>query len=167
MLLFHYRMFAYWLQRVKFVSLPLKDKESRISLLTYGLELSQFKRSLPLMLGCFKHFRISLPELSALEAICTPLIHTSPQVQQAMDVLNKLKVLIADLTPSSMQYFHAVKQAHQVVQFFYSQTEFQTKFDLLTAKYQGHAYGLVRLDNLFSVFEMLEPFVGLLRGITS
>jgi hypothetical protein len=117
------------------------------------------------MLECFHYFQISHTELSTLETWSTNIIHTSPTLPQAADMLVKLKKLVGDLSPLNMTYFQYVKRAHQVVEFFMTQTEFQKKFDLVSSKHQGHTYALGKLNNMFSVFEMLEPFIIFLQGM--
>lgn len=143
-----------------------REVPDRVSLLCYAMELSQLKNTLPLMLDCFKHFHISLPDLNVLEGICSQLSRAPITLSVVAEWMTKIRRLISDLSATSMQYFRYVKLASHIVKYFSEQTEFQKKFDLIVTKYQGHVYGLEKLNNMFSVFEMLEPFIVLLKGNT-
>lgn len=119
------------------------------------------------MVECFKHFQIKLPDLHALEQMSFNLLHTPLVLSIVPETTRKLRQLISDLSAPSMQYFLYVKQAHQVVTYFSEHTELHKKIDLLVAKHHGNTYGLEKLNNMFAVFEMLEPFVVLLQGTVS
>ena len=143
----------------------MKSTAHQIDLLCQGFELCQFKHNVPHMLECFRLFELSHAELTSLDTWSINT-HTSPTLSQATGMLIQLRGLIAGLSPLNMVYFQYVKRAHQVVHFFITQTEFQKKFDLISSKYQSHAYALGKLNNMFAVFEMLEPFIEFLQGST-
>ena len=140
--------------------------DTQIASLLIGFEVAQYKHTLPHILECFHFFQLSHTELSTLEAWKASCTHLSPTLKESAAMLVKVKKLIADLSPLNMTYFQHVNRAHQVVDFFRTQTDFEKKFDAVSENYRSQPYALGKLNNMFAVFEMLDPFIRFLQGIS-
>jgi hypothetical protein len=58
-----------------------------------------------------------------------------------------------------LRYFARVHEAFEVVDFLRRLKDFRRQADLLSGQLQGYQFGLDMLNNVFSVREILEPFL--------
>lgn len=141
------------------------ELETRLTILKAGVELSQIKNELQLLLSCIEYFNYQFVEFNDLKKFHSDLQQSDPLLFQCSSKLTSLYTITGIFTASLLEIFEHVKNSSFVVDFFSSLNDFQHKYDMLLARQQGYKYGMKKLGIVLAVYRLLEPFVVRQKGL--